>query len=192
MDYEALSIGNLVSAGVLCLALMPWSCQRKPIAAVPPPPPKPVPVAAAVPVPTPIPNSIPSLTPSPSYFDIGEKYFADHDYAKAAQAYEAYLSKDSTSPNRDVALFRLALSHALPEGRSRDLPQAMKLLAQFLDRFPQSPLRPQAELLLGLQRDVDRLRADVGKRDERIRDLSAELEELKKIDMQKRPTRPSP
>jgi tetratricopeptide (TPR) repeat protein len=192
MEFEFFSIRNFLSAGVLGLALLPWSCQRKPMASAPPPPPKLVPAPAAVPVPTPIPSSIPSLAPSPSYFDIGEKYFAAGDYAKAAQAYEAYLAKDSTSANRDAAYFRLALSHALPEGRSRDLPQAMKLLALFLDRFPQSPLRPQAELLLSFQKDIDRLRVDVGKRDERIKDLTLELEQLKQIDMQKRPTRPSP
>lgn len=125
--------------------------------------------------------------PAPSYLEIGDQYFESADYAKAAQAYEVYREKHPDDPHQDVALFRLALSYALPEGPHRDLSRAMKLLSIFVQQFPQSNLRPQAELLLGFQKDIDRLHTDISKRDERIRNLSLELEQLKKIDIERRP-----
>ena len=168
-----------LSVSVLGLALLPWSCGKKP--AAPPPPPTPSSVSSGP----------PSASAASRYFVDGEKYFESGDYEKAAQAYASYLS-DSQSPlNKDRALFRLALTRALPGSPIRDLPLAMNYLRQIVARYPESPLRPQAELLLGLQVEIDKLQVDSGKKDERIRELSQELERLKRIDMQRRPA-PSP
>jgi methyl-accepting chemotaxis protein len=47
-----------------------------------------------------------------------------------------------------------------------------------------------AELILGLQAQIEKLKSDVKERDDRIKRLSDELQKLKDIDMQHRPTRP--
>lgn len=183
------SIRAALSAGLLGLALLHWGCHKKPRAPLPPVPPAvAVPTPAPAPVPAPIPSSIPNPPASPSFFDVGETYFEAGDYAKAAPAYETFLRNDFSPANQDTALLRLAVIHALPASPLRDPAQSASLLQQLMKRFPESPLRPQAELLLGLQSEIDRLRTDVSKRDERIRDLTRELERLKQIDMRRRPT----
>ena len=178
---------RLIPTGVLGLALFaffPWSCQRRPPTAVPPP---------------------------PDYFAAAERYFVAGDYGNAAQAYETFLASSRSPTNRDKALFRLGLLHAFPESPVRNIPQAINMLQQVVSQFPQSPYRPEAEFLLRLQAEVDRLSASVGQRDEqvkilaeeserlkqagsereeRIRGLTQELERLKQIDMERRPTRP--
>jgi outer membrane protein assembly factor BamD (BamD/ComL family) len=123
---------------------------------------------------------------------LGQNYFQSGNYVEAARSYETYLRVNLSGPEQDQALFRLALSHSFPDSPIRDLPQAQTLLQQLINRYPRSPFKPQAEFLLGLQGEVDRLRTDVAKRDDRIRELSRELERLKQIDMQRRPSRPPP
>lgn len=196
------------SAGLLSLALFPWSCQR---------PSAPTPVA-------------PPPPPPPNYLELGDRSFDAADYPAAAEAYRVYLRDNSSAPDRDRALFRLALAHALPGSPINDPPQAAALLRELQNSFPQSPFRPQADLLLRLQDEVERLRlqwqadaeqlraeimlreerigaltqeveqlqqgeleklrSDLTQREERIRQLTAELEKLKQIDMERRPTTP--
>jgi hypothetical protein len=56
---------------------------------------------------------------------------------------------------------------------------------------PQSQYESEARLILSLEADVERLQSDVARREERVRQLSGELEKLKEIDMQRRPARPA-
>lgn len=172
------------------MALLPWSCNQKPRAPLPPIPPPQLPkvtTRAPVPIPAPIPSTIPTTPAPPTLFDVAEIYFEAGDYARAAEAYEYYLRDHSPRDNEDRALFRLALTRYLPGSPVRDPAQASNLLQQIIKQFPDSSLRPQAELLLNLQTEIDRLRTDVGRRDDRIRDLSRELERLKQIDLRRRP-----
>jgi len=120
--------------------------------------------------------------------ELGELYFRSGDYAKAARAYETYLRDNYSPVNQDQALFRLAFCHALPESPVRNMPQATSLLKQLVKRFPKSLYRPQAEFLLGMQGEMEKLRSDVSARDDRIKELTQELERLKQIDMERRPT----
>jgi tetratricopeptide (TPR) repeat protein len=176
-------------------ALLPWSCQNRPAAqaptVVPPPPP-------------------------PNYLAIGDQHFDAGEYAPAADSYQTYLQANPAAPDRDQALFRLALTHEFPESPVHDSARALAELQELLDTYPDSPLRPQAELVLQLHGEADRLRAevqirelrigdltaqleqlqtgeieqlrsDVNQREERIRQLTEELERLKQIDMQRRP-----
>ena len=55
--------------------------------------------------------------------------------------------------------------------------------------FPESPYRKQAEYILALKTQIERLRSDIRKRDEAVKELSEELNRLKQIDMQRRPSR---
>ena len=115
-------------------------------------------------------------------------------------------------------LFRLGLAYGLPTSPVHDAPQAIRVLQQLVSRFPQSPYTPQGKVILTLQEEVQKLndnivrgeerlkvqdsdvgqlrkkvekfRADVREREARIRQLNRELEQLKKIDMERRPSRP--
>ena len=192
MGHEISSIRKCLRVSLVALALLGLACHRK--AAAPPaqvsvplplalPPPGPSPT----PRPAPIPDTIPSLPSTGGYFDLGEKYFQVGDYPRAAKAYETYLRSSVSLANQDQALFRLALTRFLPESPVRDIPLAINLCRLLVKSFPQSPFRPQAQMIIGMQAEIDRMRVDVGKRDERIQELTRELEKLKQIDMQRRP-----
>ncbi len=190
--FYGFSAKPLLLAVLLACSLLASACQKRTRASAPPTrqPARPKP-AAPTPERAPIPSSLPVPPPAPSLLEIADRYFEFSDYANAAQAYERYLH-DGSGPEQDKALYRLALSHAVPQSPVRDLPKAWGLLQQLVSRFPQSPYKPQAEFLLGLQGEIDRLHSDISKRDDRIKELSQELEKLKAIDMQRRPSRTQP
>jgi tetratricopeptide (TPR) repeat protein len=190
MGHEISSIRKYLRVSLVGVALLVPACHRK--AAAPPvqvsvPLPLPLPGPTPTPQPSPIPDTIPSLPSTGGYFDLGEKYFQVGDYPRAAKAYETYLRSSVSLANQDQALFRLALTHYLPESPVRDIPRAINLYRLLVKSFPQSAFRPQAQMIIGMQAEIDRMRVDVGKRDERIQELTRELEKLKQIDMQRRP-----
>jgi outer membrane protein assembly factor BamD (BamD/ComL family) len=111
------------------------------------------------------------------------------NYAKAIKAFESYLTANPKAKNRDKALYHLGLSRALASGPLKDMRQAEIALKRLISEFPTSQYRNQAEFILGIQAQIERLRQDVKERDERIKQLSEELQALKEIDMQRRPSR---
>jgi len=174
------------------LPLLPWSCQNRPTA------------------------QAPAAPPPPNYLAIGGQHFDAGEYAPAADAFQTYLRGSPAAPDRDRALFRLALTHEFPESPVHDSAQALAELQELLNTYPNSPLRPQAELVLQLHGEADllraevqareqriaeltgqleqlqtgeleQLRADVSQREQRIQQLTEELDRLKQIDMQRRP-----
>jgi len=179
---RTLSAGLL---GFLLIPFFPWSCQRRPA----PPPPPPAPAPAPAPIPEPAPASAPS---PPNYFEMGESYYVTGDYTSAAQSYQSYLDASLEPANHDRALFRLALISLFPESPVQDQSRALETLQKLVADFPQSLYRPEAEFLLRLHQEVEGLRTDLSKRDQRIRELTQELERLKQIDMQRRPSRLPP
>ena len=175
MRPNAQAFRKILSAGLLGFVLVPWfpwGCEKRPQAPPPPPPPPP---------PSP-----------PSYFELAETHFETGHYANAAQAYETFLNRNPSAADQDKALFRLALAHAFPESPVHDPQQALQILQQLVSLFPESPYRPEAEFLLRLQGEIERLRSDLSNREARIRQLTQELERLKQIDMQRRPSRVPP
>ena len=57
-------------------------------------------------------------------------------------------------------------------------------------QFPDCPYRAEAEVILGLQGQIERLKNDAKEREEKLEQLSEELQKLKEIDLQRRPSRP--
>ncbi|MBI3950111.1 MAG: tetratricopeptide repeat protein [Acidobacteria bacterium] len=119
-----------------------------------------------------------------------EKFFEAGDYAKAVEAYEAYLRDDPAKKDQDRVLFRLALAYGLPDSPVHNPQQAIAVLRRLIDLFPHSLYTPPARMILDLYGDVEKLKTDVREREARIRVLSNELEQLKRIDLDRRPTRP--
>jgi TolA-binding protein len=195
---------------LLLMLLVSWGCHKKSSAPVPLPAPvtSPTPPETSPPIDSappavsppviPLPQPVP-LEPAPiskstakvSNLDLGEKYFRAGNFPQAARAYEAYLKSNPKSNYRDMALFYMGLSRALSGGPNRDPHQGEVALKQLVAEFPKSPYKSQAEFILVLQAQIDTLRVDVKERDEKIKQLSDELQKLKEIDMQRRPSRPS-
>lgn len=141
--------------GLLLLALLGLSlsaCQRRPQMPVAPPP--------------------------PNYLEMGDHSFDAADYPAAIAAYSAYLRDHPESAAGDRVLFRLGMAFALPSNPSHDPAQAIGYMNQLSRQFPDSPWRPQAELLASLQQQIQQLQLDVAQRESQLSGLSREMEQL--------------
>jgi TolA-binding protein len=197
------------------LAMMvSWGCHRKsPVPAQTPT----LPPATAAVAPTQVPSDEsppPAVTPSPeetetetatpespqevtekpepgtTNLESGEINFKKGNYRQAAREFKAFLDNNPKSNDRDRALFYRGLSHTLASDSSHDPRQAEKDFRELISKFPGSLYTNQAAFILSLLAQVDKLRSDVKERDERIKKLSEELQVLKEIDLQRRPSRP--
>ncbi len=138
-----------------------------------------VPVAALPSVPAPVP------VPAVSALDQAERAFTSGNYDEAARAYENYLRAGPSGVQRDQALFHLGLTYALRPAAA-DWPRAAATFKQLIDEYPNSLFKPPANLILSLHTEVDQVAADSKQRDQRIKQLTTELDRLKKIDADRR------
>jgi Tetratricopeptide repeat len=152
--------------------------KRTTVVASPPPPPPP-----AAPAPTPAPPP-PAVTVSP--LDQADRAFASGNYDEAARGYENYLRATTSGGVRDDALFHLALTYALRPAPGTDWPRAIATLKQLVEEYPDSAFKSQANLILSLRAELDQVAADSKQRDLRIKQLTTELDRLKKIDADRR------
>jgi outer membrane protein assembly factor BamD (BamD/ComL family) len=116
--------------------------------------------------------------------------FQAGNYRQAARFFEAFLSASPKSKNRDQALFHLGLCRTLANDSSRDLRQAEAAFKRLIAESPRSQYRHEAEFILGLEAQIEKLKSDAREREDKIKRLSEELQKLKEIDMQRRPSRP--
>jgi tetratricopeptide (TPR) repeat protein len=188
---------------ILFALLFSWGCHKKSQSAVPSPPESKTPPLVdstpsaitprvpTLPKPAPAePISLPKSDIGLKDLELGEADFQAGKYQKAALSFEAFLSTNPKSENCDKALFYLGLSRALASDSGRNLRQTEAVFKQLISEFPNSPYRIPAEFVLGLQAQIEKLRSDVKERDEKVKKLSEELQKLKEIDMQRRPSRP--
>jgi hypothetical protein len=152
--------------------------RRTPIAAVPP-----APVATPAPVPPPTPLPPP---PPVSPLEQPDRAFAAGNYDEAAHGYETYLRTTTSGDQREQALFHLALAYALRPAPATDWPRATATLKQLLEEYPETPLKGQANLILSLRTELDQVSSDVRQRDQKLKQLTTELDRLKKIDADRR------
>ena len=180
---------RMAPAVILLLAGFTLSCNKRP--------PK-----AAIPV---------SLTD----FESGEARFATGDFVAAASFYEEYL-KSGSAKDRDLALYHLGLALALQGATTEILEKSQNTLQQLLQEYPQTAHFSEATLLLSLQTEIkklsnaadqkeaelngtrtrqqaeiDKLKNEIKEQQARIKTLTEELQRLRDIDMERRPSRPS-
>jgi TolA-binding protein len=191
----------LLTAAAIVL-LLGWGCHKKASATAPPLPVTTEPAADSAPsavtprvprpaTPAPLESApLPKTITAPSNLEVAEMNFKVGNYRQAAHSFEAFLSANPKSDSRDQALFHLGLSRALANDSSRDLRQAEAAFKRLIAEFPNSPYSSQAEFILGLQAQLEKLRSDVKERDDKIKRLSEELQKLKEIDLQRRPSQP--
>src|SRR5881409_1406458 len=128
--------------------------------------------------------------PAIAELDSAERAFSAGGYDEAARFYENYLRTALDGSQRDLALFRLGLTYVLRANPAPDWQRATALWKQLITDHPNSLLKPAANLILSLHSELDQLSADTKTRDQRIRQLSTELERLKKIDAERGKRRP--
>jgi tetratricopeptide (TPR) repeat protein len=136
------------------------------------------------------PAPLPKTITIPSSFELGEMDFQVGNYKHAAESYETFLSSNRESKDRAQALYHLGWSRILANDASRDLRQAEVHFQRLITEFPDSKFRKQADFILGLLNQIDKLRTDVKERDEKNKKLVEELQKLKEIDLSRKPSRP--
>lgn len=187
--------------GLSLLHLMALGCRKKALVPASPPvqsatklPPDSAPQAIT---PRVLPSSNPVVESSPvpkvlvpNSLDLGIRSFKAGDYGKASILFEEYIGTGSSSENRDLALFHLFLSRTLMGNSGRNSRRAEDALKRLVNEFPKSPYRDSAELIVGLQAQIENLKSDVKEKEIKIKQISEELQKLKEIDLQRRPSRP--
>jgi hypothetical protein len=182
----------------LGLFLFSGACRKNTVLPVPnaPQPKQPAPP----PEPTiPVPETWPELPLPPSKlpappealidknFLDAEANFTSGKYAEAIPLYDRHIQKDLTTQYKDLAMFRLGISYALacsaPECRARAVAQLKRLVTL----FPKSPYSSEARVILGMQSDIEKMRADAKAQEENIKRLNDELERLTKTALEHKP-----
>ena len=135
-----------------------------------------LPVAALPPIPPPDPAAV--------ELDTANHSFTVGNYDEAARRYEKYLQLNSSGLRRDEALFYMGLSYAMRS--SADWQRASSAFRQIMEDFPKSSFKAPAGLILSLHGDLDQANTNAQQRDLRIRQLTTELDRLKKIDADRR------
>jgi predicted small lipoprotein YifL len=149
---------RLISRISLALAILSVTgCGRKtPIAVTPPP-------AATIPQPPPA---------APTTEAAVRKYIQG-EYTGAALDFEEYLKLVPSGGERDRAMFYLGIIYA-----SQDWQKAGNHLNQLVMEFPESPLKPPAQLILSLREQATQLSGEVARLTSEAAQLRTEAAEL--------------
>src|SRR5213594_1933037 len=156
---------------------------------LPPRPPEVVHVVVPVAAPVPVPLDVPASLPVPAgavLFEQAELAFGMGDYEAAIQDFENYLQWVPNGDRTDQVLFHVGMAYVLRTKPPANWTRATASLRRLVNEHPDSPLRPEATLILSLRSRADQLAKDAKATSEIVLELNMELERLKKIDADRR------
>lgn len=137
-------------------------------------------------VPADVPRAAVDRPPSlRSLLATADQAYVAGDYAAASAAYRGVLAEERSVDGVDRALFRLAILRLLPDGSEADPEAGMALLARLLSEHPNSSYRNAAQLVARLATRVEELESETQR-------LAAQLEALKRIDLDRDRSQRSP
>lgn len=123
--------------------------------------------------------------PVPTDLKRAEDYFKSSNYAKAAESFESYLELTPSEKIEDRALFRLAMTYLFADSPLCNPQRTRDLLKRLTTQLPESPYKQYAEIVLGLQDELDQMRKgrdDLGQQlasyRTRTQELSSQSSEL--------------
>ena len=106
----------------------------------------------------------------------GDRFFLDGDLTQAEAAYRAYLTGGRAEGNSEArARYRLGVIYSLPESDLQDREKAYRALSSLVELEPGSSWSQQADFLLSLWAERDRLLAAVEHQRNRTDRLLAEI-----------------
>lgn len=92
----------------------------------------------------------------------------------------------------DAALWGLAMVFLLPESPIQDRERGTDALERLTEEFGTSVPGAQARWLLGLLAELEQVRTQVAQQEDLLRQLNETVEQLKRIDLNRRPAGSSP
>lgn len=134
----------------------------------------------------------------PSALDEARAHFRAGRYHQAEFLFTRYLeqaegtrgasSSDEPVPDREEALWGLAMLHLLPQSPVVDRERAMAALEELRDTHGESIRGAQARWVLGILDELQTMRAQMDQQAELLRQLNETVEQLRRIDLNRRPT----
>lgn len=124
-----------------------------------------------------------------------ETHFEAGRYRQASALFTRYLENGSP-PDRqnhhetDRALWGLAMVHLLPESPVQDQERAMAVLDRLADTHGETVGGAQARWVRSLLTELESIRSQVEAQERLLRQLTETVEQLKRIDLNRRPARP--
>ena len=163
----------------------------------PEPPPAPPPASApaaeeAVPVVVPRDRTEEILAEGAAYLAIGDLSASRARFQYVLDRWEEEDGNGVAIPAelRARALWHLGLLHLLAEGQDRDEEQALSLLTRLSEEYPATPEGVQARWLRTVLQDLEGARRRGAEQEQRIRELNETVEQLRRIDLNRRPAPP--
>ena len=115
----------------------------------------------------------PTTPASTVALESAKREFAVGDYASAAVDFQRYLQLVPTDGESDYALFQLGTIFALPESGRQDWVRATAYFNRLVTDFPQSALKPAAQLILSSKDQAVQLSANITRLTEEAAQLRA-------------------
>jgi tetratricopeptide (TPR) repeat protein len=138
---------------LMLLTLLATAC-RKRVANAPTPPPAP---------------------PTPNFLALGDAAYSARNYAVATEAYQSFLRANPDAPERDRAMFRMAMGYMAKESPLYDPNRGLESLGQLAGSLPSSPYVTEANLYLGLHDELIAQQETLAERSRKIEELRGEL-----------------
>jgi hypothetical protein len=180
---------NRAAIAVFSIALTIIGCHRRPApqpaaaVVIPAPPPR-LPLPRVEPGPEPLPRIEPPPAPVPP-LATADDAFISGDYDQALTEYQAYLEKYPAGDERDRAMFHAGLIQMLRPAAA-DRQRGAASLKELLKEFPNSSFGAAAKQLLSVYDQMVDAVADARVKDQKLKQLTSELDRLKKIDADRR------
>ncbi len=160
-------------------------------------PPAPAPGPASVEIPTEAPPIVPEAPPAPTPSELlatGERHLAAGLYVEAEAAFLSFLEHREEVGSLEIerALWSLALVHLVPESPLRDRERALALLTE-VEAGESDPVAAlKVRWIRSVLDEVDTLRREATERQALLNQLVETVEQLRRIDLNRRPTVPPP
>ncbi len=152
------------------------------------------------------PEVMPASPPPPPPRDRSEEILAEGaaflaigDFAASRSRIQHLLDRweeeDGGNPPAELrakALWHLGLLHLLPEAPDRDPERALSILTRLTEEYPATPEGVQAQWIRGLLEELEGVRQQGAQQEQRIRELNETVEQLRRIDLNRRPAPPRP
>lgn len=180
-----LSAGLLAGGPAACVGL--FASDPEPVTPEAPEPPRATAESELDPAPG------PAAQPT-SLLERAEERFEAGDYREAESLFVRYLESGSMNPDgqTDRALWGLAMVNLLPESPIRDRDRAMVALDRLVLAHGGTVRGAQARWVRSLLQELEEIRTHVDQQEQLLRQLTETVEQLRRIDLNRRPPRPPP